>query len=401
MADRIIDTNKAEYSVVGGVLGSTSLDTAALCTHPNVNWASLHKPVRHPGMFASTKAEYASDWWQGKDANEDGYLGDMTCGLVVGNAFQSLVAGGQRIVDKVCDISADTNGFLYKLAKGTTGHFAYQKPQGLSAGSPYRIDDFRGYNHDAINPMPSVESPSNDIYRYKSGIFNASVELPEITLDKSLTNITLDSLKLPNTMPGMTLRSMYYGVLLYSDNLTDVLWATQTAAQKDKELNEGQTPQVTFADNDYVTISNRKGKYKARAFFSSQPLVGSNPTMPSGTTFLLASIDTPIDVAVLDANLPMVELIAGNKIISNSYYPQVTITNNMPYAVTVSSVVFNNGLNLALDSTTPVPQTIEAFGHAVFRAALGAGFAQSFTVTAIVDNETYTASATATQIISE
>lgn len=401
MADRIIDANKAEYSVVGGVLGSTSLDTAALCTHPNVNWASLHKPVRHPDMFASTKAEYASDWWQGKDANEDGYLGDMSCGLVVGNAFQSLVAGGQRIVDKVCDISADVNGFLYKLAKGTTGHFVYQKPQGLSAGSPYRIDDFKGYNHDAVNPMPNVKSPANDIYRYESGIFDASLVLPEITLDKSLTNITLDSLKLPSSMLGMTLRSMYYGVLLYSDDLTDAFWATQTADQKDKEINEGQTPQVTFTNNDYVTISNRKGKYKARAFFSSQPLVGNNPTMPSGITFLLASVDTPIDVAVLDANLPMVELIAGNKIISSSYYPQVTITNNMPYAVTVSSVVFNNGLNLALDSTTPVPQTIEAFGHAVFRAALGAGFAQSFTVTAIVDNETYTASANATQIISE
>lgn len=398
MADRIIDTNKAEYSVVGGVLGSTSLDTAALCTHPNVNWASLHKPVRHPDMFASTKAEYASDWWQGKDANEDGYLGDMTCGLVVGNAFQSLVAGGQRIVDKVCDISADTNGFLYKLAKGTTGHFAYLKPQGLSAGSPYRIDDFRGYNHYAKSPMPSVTMPTNGIYRYQSGIFNAQLTLPEITLTDAITNISLDSLKLPDSMLGITLRNMYYGVLLYNEDLTDVLWATQTAEQKNKGLN-----QVTFANNDYVNVSNRKGKYKARAFFSSQPLVGNNPTMPSGTTFLLASIDTPIDVAVLDANVPMVELIAGNKKISNSYYPQVEVWNNMPYAVTVSSVVFNNGINLALDSSTPVPQTIEAFGHAVFRAALGSSFPQAFTVTAIVDNETYTASATATatQIISE
>ena len=387
MADRIIDANKAEYGVVGSVLGSTSLDTAALCTHPNVNWASLHKPVRHPDMFASTKAEYASDWWQGKDANEDGYLGDMTCGLVVGNAFQSLVAGGQRIVDKVCDISADTNGFLYKLAKGTTGHFVYQKPQGLSAGSPYRIDDFRGYNHHAINPMPSVKSPSNDIYRYKSGIFNASVELPEITLDKSLTNITLDSLKLPNTMLGLTLRSMYYGVLLYSDNLTDVLWATQTAAQKDKELNEGQTPQVTFADNDYVTISNRKGKYKARAFFSSQPLVGSNPTMPSGTTFLLASIDTPIDVAVLDANLPLVSLTLTIK--ASPRGASCVVNNNQPKSVTLSSCKFDiDNLGLYLEGLSS-PATIEPFGH--YTVTADSALVQTFKVQAVVDNITYNA----------
>ena len=389
MADRIIDATKAEYSVVGGVLGSTSLDTAALCTHPNVNWASLHKPVRHPDLFASTKAEYASDWWQGKDANEDGYLGDMTCGLVVGNAFQSLVAGGQRIVDKVCDISADTNGFLYKLAKGTTGHFAYQKPQGLPAGSPYRIDDFRGYNHDAVNPMPNVKSPANDIYRYESGIFNASVELPEITLDKSLTNITLDSLKLPNTMLGMTLRSMYYGVLLYSDNLTDVLWATQTADQKDKELNEGQTPQVTFADNDYVTISNRKGKYKARAFFSSQPLVGNDPTMPSGTTFLLASIDTPIEVAVLDAKLPLVSLDLSIKVSPRG--ASCVVNNNQPKSVTLSSCKFDvDNLGMYLEGLN-TPVAIEPFmSHTVtVESALVSTFKVQATVDGLVYEATY------------
>lgn len=389
-------TDAVSIADVKQVLGESSNDLGTLCTSDNINWASLKKPVRHPKMFASLTED---DWWQGQDTAE-GYLGDMTCGLIVGNAYSALVAGGQSIVDKVCDISKDTNGFLYKLAKGTTGHFVYQKPQGLSAGSPYRLDDFRGYNHYAVNPMPNVQPPSSDIYRYESGVFNASLALPDITLEDAITNISLDSLKLPDTMLGMTLRNMYYGVLLYSEDLTDVLWVTQTVTQKNKELNVGQTPQVTFADNDYVTISNRKGKYKARAFFSSQPLVGNDPTMPSGTTFLLASVDTPIDVAVLDANLPTVELLVGNKIISSSYYPQVTVTNNMPYAVTVSSVVFNNGLNLSLDSTTPVPRTIEAFGHAVFRAALGASFAQSFTVTVVVDSETFTASASASDIVS-
>ncbi|MBQ1227473.1 MAG: hypothetical protein IIX79_05235 [Alistipes sp.] len=386
-----------EVDDVKSVLGASSRDIGTLCTHENVNWASLKKPVQHPDMFASDNPAYADTWYQGQDTAE-GYLGDMTCGLKVGNAYQSLVAGGQRIVDKVCDISADVNGFLYNLAKGTTNHFVYLKPQGLDAGSPYRLDDFRGYNHYAVNPMPNVKPPTNNIYRYESGIFNASLNLPDVTLGDALTNVSLDSLKLPDTMLGMTLRNMYYGVLLYNDNLTDVLWGTQTVDQKNKELNEGQTPQVTFADNDYVTISNRKGKYKARAFFSTQPLVGNNPTMPSGTTFLLASIDSPIDVAVLDTNLPTVELSAGNKIISGSYYPQATIANNMPYAVTVSSVVFNNGFDLPLDST--VPKSIEAFGHAVFRAGLGASFAQAFTVKVVVDGEEYTTSATANDIVS-
>ena len=235
--------------------------------------------------------------------------------------------------------------------------------------------------------MPSVESPSNDIYRYKSGIFNASVELPEITLDKSLTNITLDSLKLPNTMLGMTLRSMYYGVLLYSDNLTDVLWATQTAAQKDKELNEGQTPQVTFADNDYVTISNRKGKYKARAFFSSQPLVGSNPTMPSGTTFLLASVDTPIDVAVLDANLPLVTLELSIK--TSPRGASCVVVNNQPKAVTLTSCKFDiDNFGMYLEGLN-TPVTIEPFmSHTV---TIENTLVSTFKVQATVDGLVYEA----------
>lgn len=388
-----IITGAVSISEVQQVLGATSSDLGTLCTHENINIWAYNKPVRDSDPFASMKG---NGWQQGK-GSQDGYLDDTTCGLLVGNAHQTLFGGAQAIRDKVVDISKDTNGFLYKLTKGLTGNWAYQRPEGASKGSWYRLDDFRGYNHNAVNPMPSVQMPTDGIYRYQSGIFNSALNVPTISLENSLTNVTLDALQLPSSMVGVTLRNMYFGVLLYTDDLTDVMWATQTAEQKNKGLN-----QVTFLDNDYITISNRKGMYNARAFFCTQTLECNNYNQPSGTiAFLLPSVDTPIKVAVLDANLPMVELIAGNKIISNSYYPQVTITNNMPYAVTVSSVVFNNGLNLALDSTTPVPQTIVAFGHAVFRAALGAGFAQSFTVTAIVDNETYTASANATQIISE
>lgn len=390
MADRIIDTNKAEYSVVGGVLGSASLDTATLCTHPNVNWASLHKPVRHPDMFASTKAEYASDWWQGKDANEDGYLGDMTCGLLVGNVSDTLITNKTRFVTTngktTIDISNDTTSFLYKLAKGTTGNWVYQRPEGLSKGSPYRIDDFRSYNHDAINPMPSVQV---DFVNTQSNISNVVFYLPEISLEKSLTNITLDSLKLPMAVGAPSLRNLYYGILFYNDDLTDCFWASQTTDQKNKELTLEQTPQLTFNN-----ISWRAGRYNARVFFSNVELIESSSliTNASGIRLFLPSMDTPKVVMVYNGSVAMVTLIAEDKELSDGHHPQVEVTNNRPFAINISSVVFKDvfGMTLQLDPLTPIG-SIEPLKSKVFRASIGSKLPQAFTVTVVADGETFTA----------
>jgi hypothetical protein len=233
--------------------------------------------------------------------------------------------------------------------------------------------------------MPSVQV---DFVNTQSNTSNIVFFLPEIPLEKSLTNISLDSLKLPMAVGAPSLRNLYYGMLFYNDSLTDCFWATQTAAQKNKELTLGQTPQLTFNN-----ISWRAGRYNARVFFSNVELIESSYliTNASGIRLFLPSMDTPKVVMVYNGSVAMVTLLAKDKELSDGHRPQVEVTNNRPFAITVSSVVFNNGLNLALDSSTPVPQTIEAFGHAIFRAAFGSGFAQAFTVTVVADGETFSA----------
>ena len=346
-----IITGAVSISEVQQVLGATSSDLGTLCTHENINIWAYNKPVRDSDPFASMKG---NGWQQGK-GSQDGYLDDTTCGLLVGNAHQTLFGGAQAIRDKVVDISKDTNGFLYKLAKGLTGNWVYQRPEGGSKGSWYRLDDFRGYNHSAVNPMPSVKMPTDGIYRYQSGIFNSALDVPTISLENSLTNVTLDALQLPSSMVGVTLRNMYFGVLLYTDDLTDVMWATQTAGQKNKGLN-----QVTFLDNDYITISNRKGMYNARAFFCTQPLECNNYNQPSGTiAFLLPSVDTPIKVAVLDANLPLVTLELSIK--TSPRGASCVVVNNQPKAVTLTSCKFDiDNFGMYLEGLSK-PVTIEPF----------------------------------------
>ena len=374
-----IITGAVSISEVQQVLGATSSDLGTLCTHENINIWAYNKPVRDSDPFASMKG---NGWQQGK-GSQDGYLDDTTCGLLVGNAHQTLFGGAQAIRDKVVDISKDTNGFLYKLTKGLTGNWAYQRPEGASKGSWYRLDDFRGYNHNAVNPMPSVQMPTDGIYRYQSGIFNSALNVPTISLENSLTNVTLDALQLPSSMVGVTLRNMYFGVLLYTDDLTDVMWATQTAEQKNKGLN-----QVTFLDNDYITISNRKGMYNARAFFCTQPLECNNYNQPSGTiAFLLPSVDTPIKVAGLDANLPLVTLELSIK--TSPRGASCVVVNNQPKAVTLSSCKFDiDNLGMYLEGLN-TPVAIEPFmSHTV---TIENTLVSTFKVQATVDGLVYEA----------
>lgn len=374
-----IITGAVSISEVQQVLGATSSDLGTLCTHENINIWAYNKPVRDSDPFASMKGD---GWQQGK-GSQDGYLDDTTCGLLVGNAHQTLFGGAQAIRDKVVDISKDTNGFLYKLAKGLTGNWVYQRPEGASKGSWYRLDDFRGYNHNAVNPMPSVQMPTDGIYRYQSGIFNSALNVPTISLENSLTNVTLNAMQLPSSMVGVTLRNMYFGVLLYTDDLTDVMWATQTAEQKNKGLD-----QVTFLDNDYITISNRKGMYNARAFFCTQPLECNNYNQPSGTiAFLLPSVDTPIKVAVLDANLPLVTLELSIK--TSPRGASCVVVNNQPKAVTLTSCKFDiDNFGMYLEGLN-TPVTIEPFmSHTV---TIENTLVSTFKVQATVDGLVYEA----------
>lgn len=382
MADRIIDNDVVEVSVVASVLGATTLDVATLCTHENINIFSFNKPVRHHDLFASRKN--VANWQQGEGADE-GYLEDTTCGLLVGNVSDTLITNKTRFVTTdgktTIDISNDTTSFLYKLAKGTTGNWVYQRPEGLSKGSPYRLDDFRSYNHDAINPMPSVQV---DFVNTQSNTSNVVFYLPEIPLEKALTNITLDSLKLPMAVGTPSLRNLYYGILFYNDDLTDCFWASQTTDQKNKELTLGQTPQLTFNN-----ISWRAGRYNARVFFSNVELIESSSliTNASGIRLFLPSMDTPKRVDVYNGSTSAITLELSIK--ASPRGASCLIKNNRPTYASLTSCKFDiDKMGLYLEGLSK-PVTIEPFmSHTV---TIENTLVSTFKVQATVDGLVYEA----------
>lgn len=382
MADRIIDSNVVDVSVVASVLGTTTLDVATLCTHENINIFSYNKPVRHHDLFASRKN--VANWQQGEGAAE-GYLEDTTCGLLVGNVSDTLITNKTRFVTTngktTIDISNDTTSFLYKLAKGTTGNWVYQRPEGLSKGSPYRLDDFRSYNHDAVNPMPSVQV---DFVNTQSNTSNVVFYLPEIPLEKALTNITLDSLKLPMAVGTPSLRNLYYGILFYNDDLTDCFWASQTSEQKRKEISEGQTPQLTFNN-----ISWRAGRYNARVFFSNVELIESSSliTNTSGIRLFLPSMDSPKKVDVYNGSISAITLELSIK--TSPRGASCLIKNNRPTSASLTSCKFDiDNFGMYLEGLN-TPVTIEPFmSHTV---TIENTLVSTFKVQATVDGLVYEA----------
>jgi hypothetical protein len=338
----------------------------------NINKWAKYKPVDHVAMFTDN----ISDWWQGKPS--DGRI--TTGGLFIGSGYASLWGSSSSILvyDDHIDISNDKNGFLYKLCKGTLGLFEYIRPRGEYPDSPYRISDFSGYNPSAVNPLPMVVERE---YKYSTaGAIDIHMELAT----QVVNGLTLEDLQFNN---NLNLRSMYFGIVIYNDDLTDILFGTQTAEQKNKGRNV-----LTLMDKDYATITNKKGIYKAKTFLSNIPIeLNDYSAQPS---ILLADDDTEAVITLYPNYESGIELVAEYKSISSTKWRLVVnVTNNTFSDITITSCKFTQSGDAYSTNATNVPLTILAFktGQVYYETGLLSG--DSFTATLVIDGETYTVSA--------
>ena len=110
-----LGTTNITTTLVGTTIGSSSRDVGSLCSSTLINKWSKYKPVIYP--VVSTTG--ITDFWKAND----GY-----CGFSI---------------PQYVDVDA-------LLADATT--WIYNKPYGTSS-SPYRIGDFRGYEHTSVIPF--------------------------------------------------------------------------------------------------------------------------------------------------------------------------------------------------------------------------------------------------------
>lgn len=132
----VITDTQVSVSDVSSVLGVSSGDVGALCVHKNVNMWSRHKPVSYPHPEDNSRVMSVNPW-----------IGDDPT-----NAPYGIIVPIEPPGSGVFPISLFTTDIRYK------------KPSGGS-NSPYRLGDFRGYDHNCIVPyeveLPSGEYPRN------------------------------------------------------------------------------------------------------------------------------------------------------------------------------------------------------------------------------------------------
>jgi len=170
--------------------GVTTSKLSVLCTHPNINKWSKHKPVIYPADVTTG----ITNWWKSVDG---------LCGLT----FNVYTTAG----------SITTAGsFLYNL-KNKLESWGYKRPFGGQT-SPYRQGDFRGYYTDAL---PAI-SVSSDITAVISSSDNGfSIYAGSVNADNQY-NISFNDIE----YNGVKLDTYYFGVLIYNKSENTYFTAT-------------------------------------------------------------------------------------------------------------------------------------------------------------------------------
>ncbi len=203
------------------------------------------------------------------------------------------------------------DSFLYVL-KNKTFSWNYIKPSGGST-SPYRLGDFRNYNHSAVIPIVSSDS-------YSAFIYNNSISFD---LDMSVVypndyNICLQDFKIGD----VEFIDFYLGVLLYNSNG----YMIGTSSSK---MNSSTSINLSGIGSNY-------GNYTA-AFFASSVSFGLNDNPSSG---YFVPIDIPqVPVTINQAGSGFVVNAIGVWNQSNTQVSySITITNNDSSQRTLTNV---------------------------------------------------------------
>lgn len=370
---RHVDVRDTLNSKGGAVTNEVS---SAFMESAKINKWSKLKPVYYDRNLNPSASDTL--WWNGKPVNGDPTKVTIG-GMLFGTAYPELFGNIQDVVQKdgVTKIYDDTSGFLYKLAKNLTGMWEYVRPTSF-----FRMGDFRGYSRNAVNPNPL---PVTEVYKYvgSTGAVNIKFEFPT----QVNGGITLEELRVPynidNTEPK--LKDLYVGMLIYNDSLSDVMFATQTDEQKSKGTNA-----ITLMNTSLLTVTGRRGKYKARTFYSTKPVDINNFTTPQPIILFPCGSDEK-EIFFLDNSIGDVNIEVSGKYIdtnASKYRAMCVIYNNTPSSLTVESVKFieSNITKFEHNGNTGV---VESFGQ--FTSTVDITFPTTpITVEVVVSGKTYT-----------
>lgn len=272
-------TAPVSISDVRRILSRTSRDVGTLCVATTINKWAKYKPVRRDSVNTVTGQWDAQNntwlptatWWKNTGTTDSANTRLVgSCGLEY------------EVFSDIGDLD-NTSSFIYRLMAGDLP-WNYVRPVG-GAASPYRLQDFAGYVHDAeaviSNPMGSEVT----VYVTQTGSdtqFWFAFEVPSV----GAGNLSLSDFRADNNDNGLLLTDCYLGVVLRKVNTQSVIIVTST-------VKIGTTGSASIEAS--LGYSDR-GDFELMPFISSR-IIGRSDSLQTGR-YLSAGIQTPITVHI-------------------------------------------------------------------------------------------------------
>lgn len=286
----ILPTTDLSVMHVRNILSYPSTDVGTLCggvaaCAEKINKWAKYKPVRY--NFSDNRP---SDWWKAQDGN---------CGLNV-PVYTTIEA-------------------LITAIKNNTAMWNYMPPRGGSS-EPFRLGDYRGYNHNAINPVTISTLPP---IVYKDSMSTIGMAIDMAAIDSALNNLSLVDIgtKYP-------LKDYYPGVVTVRSDINAGYFITDSAT-----LSGGGGGGVDIPTSQFLS-----GYTYSFVFVLSSIMQTSYGPNSSPAIFIPAPADKYIQSVKFESKGVEVSVIAsynGSTKIDWTLY----VTNKVLTSATVSNIV--------------------------------------------------------------
>ena len=240
--------------------GLSDTDLGTLISKANINIWAKYKPVRLNSIDTVTNQWDATNntwkntatWWKGSTVT------------AIGGIVPKQVLGLDNLA---AQYDGNLNGWIYN------------KPSGGSL-QPYRLQDFAGYNHNAIKAIDSFYI-NNSIVQNGSFTASAIKASPSIQTD----NLTLSDFS------SQAFDTLYWGIVFTQNGQAKAAVTSQTAGDA--------SVSATFEGSGN---SLPLGTYKVYPFFTDTQILISQTVMPSQQYFFTCPNLVPIDVQIISSS---------------------------------------------------------------------------------------------------
>lgn len=351
-----LGTTNISTTLVGTTLGTSSRDVGTLCTHPSINKWSKWKPIRQNTVSGITA-------------------------MILSNANFGLVPA-----------STSTN---YAAIAGVK--WTYNKPRGGDYNEPYRLGDFRNYNHAALPICTIDEAPK------ANRTFNTSKQISAaINVSGTDDTIGLDDFT-------DTIGDMYFGAVIVDGSSVYIQTATATLSNGgnsfDLDLTASPLNTDKTVDFNYLLSSVQVANL---SLLSSvfQPTFAPLPTSDTADNEVSLVITSGFGISTITDGINSILSSLPNSYIPQSYYNtigndpfttigglflKITLYNDSDSPVSIPSgtwkiqpylTFWNNGV--PSNNTNNIPINVSAYelggGLVTYPITLAVGASKTFVV---------------------